>query len=131
MLPCKTKKKPFYSQKRVTNTIVRQTNKTLEKATQKVKAEVITRRRACALLALKNQKDLPDFLFNFEATELVSETVTQIAHDLINNHIISVQQGPRICVRYFLLFPQIITCYQKKTDKVSVYFSIFYDRKKQ
>ena len=50
---CETKKHTFFTQKGVTNTIVRQTNKTLEKATQKVKAEVITRRRACALLALK------------------------------------------------------------------------------
>ena len=43
---CETKKHTFFTQKGVTNTIVRQTNKTLEKATQKVKAEVITRRRA-------------------------------------------------------------------------------------
>ena len=53
---CETKKHTFFTQKGVTNTIVRQTNKTLEKATQKVKAEVITRRRACALLALKIKK---------------------------------------------------------------------------
>ena len=61
MHPCETKKNTFYLQKGVTNTIVRQTNKILEKATQKVEAEVITRRRACALLGLKNQTDLDDF----------------------------------------------------------------------
>ena len=56
MYLCETKKNIFYSPKEVTNTIVRQTSKTLGKATQKVQAEVITRRRACALLALKMLK---------------------------------------------------------------------------
>ena len=51
----------------VTNTIVRQTKKIQEKATQNVKAELITRRRAYATLALKinnlHQIDKPEHFF--------------------------------------------------------------------
>ena len=50
---CEMKKTTFYSQEGVINLIVRQTNRTLGKATQKEETKVITRRRAFALLALK------------------------------------------------------------------------------
>ena len=69
---------------------------------------------------------MPDFLFNFEATESVSETVTQIAHDLINlqSYYFSTAGSQNMC-KVFSLIPSNDNLPPEKTDKISVYFSIF------